>query len=319
MRKPGFYLHILLALTLSGCLLSSANCQDMSIRVYTIRDGLPGQYVYGANEDSLGYLWIYTYAGLSRFNGTTFTNYGISDGLPDSRVGPGLIDSSNRFWITTYRGIAEFKGNRFISNSPALQGISPYLLFKTNDRRLLAMTRNGMYEYKKTAWKKGSVYPGYEDHHCRRLIETAEGLYFNYGDLVVLAKKNGEYQVIAPAKDKGYYYNDLLKWGDQLYISTLDGIFRIINNQMVRMPGPLGQLKGVYSFFIDSKKRFWIAQPRIGIQLAQNDSSELKTVYKGPAAFLPAGIYEDKHGIIWAGSGNGLIRISERGIKDFDL
>ena len=89
--------------------------QDMSVRIYTAKDGLLSPYVYGALQDELGYLWVGSPYGLSRFDGKHFTNYGLSDGLPDSRVYGGYMDNRLRLWAATPRGTVELKGNRFIS------------------------------------------------------------------------------------------------------------------------------------------------------------------------------------------------------------
>jgi len=89
--------------------------QQMSIRIYTAKDGLPSSYIYGASQDKHGYLWVGSPEGLSRFDGKSFINYGVSDGLPDIRVVGMMIDSNNRHWAVTTRGAVEFKGGKFIS------------------------------------------------------------------------------------------------------------------------------------------------------------------------------------------------------------
>ncbi len=78
--------------------------QKMSVRIYTTKDGLPSTYVYGALEDKLGYLWVGSPYGLSRFDGKHFTNYGLTDGLPDVRAYGGYMDSRFRLWAGTSRG-----------------------------------------------------------------------------------------------------------------------------------------------------------------------------------------------------------------------
>src|SRR6188472_816546 len=93
---------------------SYVQSQEMSVRIYTAKDGLISPYVYGASQDKLGYLWVGSPFGLSRFDGKHFTNYGLTDGLPDIRVNGGYMDSRFRLWAGTPRGTVELKGNRFI-------------------------------------------------------------------------------------------------------------------------------------------------------------------------------------------------------------
>jgi signal transduction histidine kinase/ligand-binding sensor domain-containing protein/DNA-binding response OmpR family regulator len=51
--------------------------------VYTKKDGLPGNIIFGILEDEKGNLWLSTNKGISKFNpaSKSFRNYGISDGI----------------------------------------------------------------------------------------------------------------------------------------------------------------------------------------------------------------------------------------------
>ena len=54
--------------------------QEMSVRVYTVKDGLPSTNVVGTFQDKLGYLWVSTAEGSCRFDGKSFSTNGLSDG-----------------------------------------------------------------------------------------------------------------------------------------------------------------------------------------------------------------------------------------------
>ena len=51
---------------------------------YTVEDGLPSNTIYAIEQDSLGYIWLGTNKGLSRFDGSEFINYSEEDGLQDN-------------------------------------------------------------------------------------------------------------------------------------------------------------------------------------------------------------------------------------------
>src|SRR5436190_2705503 len=280
--------------------------QEMAVRIYTAKDGLLSPYVYGALQDKLGYLWVGSPYGLSRFDGKHFTNYGLSDGLPDSRASGAYMDSRLRIWATTPSGTVELKGSRFI-NYPLSDSLSHVL--ETAEDPIWSLTSTGVYQFNYNKWQKIKLYPGYENHACRKIIETKEGLYINYGDLLVLAEPNGTYKIIGKLKDLGYYYNQLSISAGQIFVSTLDGIYEIKDHQLVKMPGSLGKLKGIYSYFRDSKKRFWVAKSAMGLQyLPEGDTSYFVPVIKPSVDLVPGTIAEDNHGNIWAGSGKGLIK-----------
>jgi len=288
----------------------------MSVRTYTAKDGLVSPYVYGALQDKLGYLWIGSPFGLSRFDGKHFTNYGLSNGLPDSRASGACMDSRLRIWAATPSGTVELKGTRFVSY-PLSDSLSDVL--ETGEDPIWSLTSAGVYQFNFNKWQKIKLYPGYENHACRKIIETKEGLYINYGDLLVFGAQNGTYKIIGKLKALGYYYNQLSISAGQIFVSTLDGIYEIKDHQLVKMSGLLGELKGIYSYFRDSKKRFWVAKNTMGIQyLPEGDTSHFVPVVKPPVDFVPGSISEDNHGNIWAGSGKGLIRISEMEFKIFD-
>ncbi|PCI95286.1 MAG: hypothetical protein COB15_12320, partial [Flavobacteriales bacterium] len=76
---------ILLALSI---LISWINISAQShvFKHYGVEDGLPSSEVYSAFQDSKGYMWFATDAGVSRFNGYEFENFDASDGLTDNTV-----------------------------------------------------------------------------------------------------------------------------------------------------------------------------------------------------------------------------------------
>lgn len=67
----------------------NSNPDSIKFKSYTTADGLPNNNIKGILEDNLGFLWISTNRGLSKFNQVdeTFTNYDLSDGLQDNEFG----------------------------------------------------------------------------------------------------------------------------------------------------------------------------------------------------------------------------------------
>src|SRR5437762_6461626 len=64
----------------------AVTADQLPIKRYTIADGLARDTVNCLVHDSHGFLWFCTPAGLSRFDGYGFTNYGMADGLPSRYV-----------------------------------------------------------------------------------------------------------------------------------------------------------------------------------------------------------------------------------------
>ncbi|MBK8615307.1 MAG: histidine kinase [Flavobacteriales bacterium] len=78
--------------------------QHRPYRHYDVEHGLAGSTVYCVQQDSAGYLWFGTAAGLSRFDGTTFTNFTTNDGLPSNEVLGLVLDQFGRLWVQTFQG-----------------------------------------------------------------------------------------------------------------------------------------------------------------------------------------------------------------------
>jgi ligand-binding sensor domain-containing protein len=77
-------------------------CQEYSYKQYTTADGLPSNVVYSAFQDSLGYIWFSTSAGVSRFNGISFQNFTVEDGLSDNEVFGAFQTGSGKIWFRTF-------------------------------------------------------------------------------------------------------------------------------------------------------------------------------------------------------------------------
>ncbi len=65
---------------------------------FTTSDGLPSDYVYGALEDKEGQMWIYTDAGVAKFDGAEFTIFDRSSGLPSDDIFYLHEDDEGRLW-----------------------------------------------------------------------------------------------------------------------------------------------------------------------------------------------------------------------------
>lgn len=93
--------NILLVLTIFICWVQSYS-QSHVYKHYTVEDGLPSSEVYSAFQDSKGYMWFATDAGVSRFNGYEFENFDASDGLTDNTVFLITEDHKGRIWFGTF-------------------------------------------------------------------------------------------------------------------------------------------------------------------------------------------------------------------------
>ncbi|MFZ6052585.1 ligand-binding sensor domain-containing protein [Halocola ammonii] len=79
--------------------------QNHPLKYYTEGHGLAANQINGIDEDSKGNLWLSTTNGVSKFDGTAFTNYRVEQGLNDNSTWSILVDSRDRVWVGTFEGV----------------------------------------------------------------------------------------------------------------------------------------------------------------------------------------------------------------------
>jgi ligand-binding sensor domain-containing protein len=90
--------------------------QSTYIAHFGIKDGLPSNNCYFTLQDSKGYIWVATDAGVSRFNGTSFKNFSVDDGLPDNQVLQVKEDRIGRIWFLSLNGKLSYFYNGRVFN-----------------------------------------------------------------------------------------------------------------------------------------------------------------------------------------------------------
>jgi ligand-binding sensor domain-containing protein len=106
--------HILFFIFLwCAILVLQASGQYYSVYRYTSIEGLANTDVYRISQDKKGYMWFGTVDGLSRYDGSTFTNYGTDEGIYHSTILSMLDRNDSEKIISHYDGHIEvFANNR---------------------------------------------------------------------------------------------------------------------------------------------------------------------------------------------------------------
>src|SRR3989338_8668843 len=75
--------------------------------------GLGDLWVYDVAFDRRGTMWVATWKGLSRFDGSAFETFTVDDGLVDKWVYAIQIDADDALWLGTEGGVNRFDGRRW--------------------------------------------------------------------------------------------------------------------------------------------------------------------------------------------------------------
>ncbi len=93
------------------------DAQTPKYDTYTIKDGLPSNYIYGTVEDDKGFLWVATDAGIARFDGKYFQIFTTNNGLPDNEVLAVVKENDGTIWVNCFKQAPAYFDeitNRFI-------------------------------------------------------------------------------------------------------------------------------------------------------------------------------------------------------------
>ena len=109
-------LYLMLFVT---CYTISLHGQQPIFRNFNVKDRLPSSEVYYVMQDSKGYMWFCTDAGVSRYDGYTFHNYSNRAGLGDNTIFASYEDHKGRIWFRSLSGRLFYFQNDSIYTIPA--------------------------------------------------------------------------------------------------------------------------------------------------------------------------------------------------------
>jgi ligand-binding sensor domain-containing protein len=99
-----FILILLLTISFASNSVSQPISPKPVFKQFTVDEGLPSNEVYHVIQDSIGYIWLATANGVSRFDGYSFKNYGIEHGLVETTTHEIYIDYKGRYWFVSNSG-----------------------------------------------------------------------------------------------------------------------------------------------------------------------------------------------------------------------
>ena len=129
MALPAFRFRFFIFIWLGVCLFGISGqvaSQHRHFLQFTYKEGLPSNEVYYAIQDSRGFIWFGTDAGIAIFDGLEFRVYGKESGIPGTAVFKLYEDQSGRIWVLTNDGRpCYWKNGTFFNagNDPMLAGI----------------------------------------------------------------------------------------------------------------------------------------------------------------------------------------------------
>ena len=312
---------------LIGCTLLLGVVQTVDAQLFqatrshlSAEDGLVSNAVSGIYQDDLGYLWIATWNGLSRYDGYHFYNYrtGNASRIDNlhNRILDLVIDQSQNVWMRMYDGrvfVLDRTKDQFINPFEEISGNED---FKTDIPLMV------------TSWGEVLVSIGLGQLYLMRLDKNGlKSRTISTGGAIILSMAEGTKDDILLGTDKGVRHlnqrsltidkkvlleeeeiNCMYVNGFSIYAGTNKGaIYQLANRQkpnLIRSPSGLG----IQFLFVDSQGLVWFCDDRMGAYRLNPENGNEKFFQQtvlAPEYDGRNGSFKECYGTVWVRMNHG--------------
>ena len=315
-------LRILICCTLLLGMMQTVDAQQIqATRSHlSAEDGLVSNAVSGIFQDDLGYLWIATWNGLSRYDGYHFYNYktGNASRIKNlhNRIQDMVIDQSQNVWMRMYDGrvfVLDRKKDQFINPFEDMSGNEdfktdiPLLVTSWGDvlvsiglgkLYLMRLDKNGL-SCKSVSTGGAIILSMTEGYMDDILLGTDKGVrHLNHRSLTIDKKAILENEEISCLYANGY----------NIYAGTENGaIYQFANSQkpnLIRHPSGMG----IQFLFADSQGLVWFCDDRMGAYRLNPENGNEKffqQIVLAPEYDGRNGSFRESYGTVWVRMNHG--------------
>jgi signal transduction histidine kinase/ligand-binding sensor domain-containing protein len=173
---------------------SAQTSDNIRFERFTIEQGLSNNWVRDIKQDHLGYIWVATHSGVSRYDGYDFAVYrnvpADSNTLTDNDVNTIYADSYGKLWVGTSSGLNLYNpvGDSFDriyhepGNDSSLPGNVIHELFESKSGDLWIGTNNGLSLFDRenhafiSQWQLNGEYKNLRGVDIISITEDADGI-----------------------------------------------------------------------------------------------------------------------------------------------
>ncbi len=319
----------------------SSHAQQFGYRNYTVENDIASNNIYQIIQDRKGFIWAGTEAGVSRFDGRRFKNFGSEEGMPDNEVLKLFEDHEDRIWFVTLRGKIGFicdgkvdvqkKLNEAINNGVTAinEDWNGNLLVATKYKGILKI-RNGkilaQYNLPDHVSSSGesSIFENYI--HVDKKAKTITA--FSYENYVMVVDEKGTVKGIPFDHCHSTLHRDFDFPGAAFLFSPTGeksaedfGIIaadHTMKTSVLVDPDELGPPTRL-SILLDKKDQLWVGSMD-GLIFLKKENGKFKTKKRQLPGLWVSSVIEDREGNIWAASlGEGLFLFTSSIINNFSI
>lgn len=251
-----------------------------TVRIWQTEHGLPTNKITALTQSPEGYIWIATPQGVTRFDGSQFTNFSASSHSDLEGSGYHAIRSGpdGTVWLASDHGLYRWRDGRFdrFTTRDGLADNSVRALFFTKDGSLVASTRNGL-----SFVSEGE-------------ISTPGGVWARVGGVV----------------------RSLLEHSDGSVWVSGEALWRIVGHRIERISDQIGlPSDGLTNVVEGPDGSIWIGSSEGVHRITEDDSVLSYGIAEGLKNLRVADLRFDRDGNLWIGTFGGLFRMSDGHIE----
>lgn len=288
---------------------TAVRAERLNISVYTNEHGLPQRQVLALAQDAIGYLWVGTYGGLSRFNGRAFATLRTREGLSSNSISDLLPLPDGRLWVGTGGG-----GVCLVKDLTVLRCFQAPQALPSND--VLDLEPDG----KGGVWVAtfdGVTHLGPNGPLATYLLAEGKPLRSvwtvkRHEDSVLVGFASGIARILdnrvmlLPSK-LATSVRSLLPTPEGLYVGCERGLFRLSLKAREQVPEVIHDQLFVQDMaYADGN--LWVAT-RTGLYHLNNGSRRQITSAHGLPGEVIHRVYLDREGVVWLGTEAGLVKL----------
>jgi ligand-binding sensor domain-containing protein/serine phosphatase RsbU (regulator of sigma subunit) len=288
--------------------------QLYDLPVYGTENGLPGMVVNDITQDSLGYLWLATNDGVSRFDGIRFVNYFQRNGLASNQATTVFCDAENRIWVGHQaHGISVITPDSTwtITENDGLANNEVHDIYQGADGRIWVATFGGLSVFDGTQWSTLTAEDGLTSSNIRCVSGDDQGRIwagtFGSGLCVVSGKLISVYHVGNGLANN--HVTDLLFRKGNMLISTLGGLSIWKDGKFTNTASLLGLSNNqINRASVNRKGDIWLATYNGAIRIRDGKVLSLNEQNGLPSNEVLC-CFSGFEGNTWLGTKKGLIKV----------
>jgi len=298
----------------------NTNAQKYIFIPYNVEDGLAQSQPLCFVQNSNNELFIGTLGGLSRFDGSNFTNYNRGNGLPHNLVYALSIDAAQNIWAGTPNGISKFNGVDFVNYKIPKSENAVSQIMVDGRNTVWALSFPNLYTFKNNKF----VQSNQKDTIVSLTTDkTGEIWAFHYNNGIFMWNGKTWHQEIDTRAHKQLVVYKMYfgSFSGTLYCITSEGL-KVAEDGNLVTPELLKSFPSkafIHNTFEDSKGTLWIATTDGGTWSFNQNKWTHFDYNNGFSNENVNAFFEDNEKNIWlATNGSGIFRFSGNSFTYYD-